>query len=124
MTSPATNFKFVSPQGRRALFYLLVPRTKRHFTPALVMSLAETDETRSRTSKKAVDVREEELEQNTAKIVREPGGSLVAVEIMLSADGDKTSASKDLLRVIASSYPSTDPASPSRHGRHVHARRG
>ncbi|KAG6816173.1 hypothetical protein H0H87_008097 [Tephrocybe sp. NHM501043] len=123
MTSPATNL-FVSPQGRRALFYLLVPRTRRHFTPAQIASLAETDETRSRTSKKAPEVREEEvrkfaskallswLEQNTASIVREPGGSLVAAEIMLFADGDKTSVSQALLRVVAASYPSVDPALP------------
>ncbi|KAG6864031.1 hypothetical protein C0991_000937 [Blastosporella zonata] len=123
MTSPATNL-FVAPQGRRALFYLLVPRTRRHFTPAQIASLAETDETRSRTSKKAPEVREEEvrkfaseallswLEKNTANIVREPGGSLVAAEIMLFADGDKTSVSESLLRVIAASYPSADPASP------------
>ncbi|KAG6916513.1 hypothetical protein DXG01_006514 [Tephrocybe rancida] len=91
MTSPATNL-FVSPQGRRALFYLLVPRTKRHFTPAQIAPLSETDETRARTRRRPT----------------EPGGSFVAAEIMLFAGG----ASKALLHVIASSYPSTDPASP------------
>ncbi|KAG6916511.1 hypothetical protein DXG01_006512 [Tephrocybe rancida] len=100
MTSPATNL-FVSPQGRRALFYLLVPRTKRHFPPAQIAPLSETDETRSRLRRRPTCARR-----------REPDGSLVAAEIMLFTDGDKSSASKALLRVIASSYPSTDHASP------------
>ncbi|KAG6810840.1 hypothetical protein H0H92_010104 [Tricholoma furcatifolium] len=123
MTSPASKL-IESPQGRRALFYLLVPRTRRHFTPVQINSLAETDETRSRTSKKEPAVREEEvrkfaseallswLEQNTATIIREPGGSLVAAEIMLFADGDKTAVSKALLNVVNASYPSADPSLP------------
>ncbi|KAG6825975.1 hypothetical protein H0H93_016924 [Arthromyces matolae] len=121
MTGAATSL-LVSPQGRRSLFYLLVPRTRRHFTPAQITLLAETDETRSKTSKKTPEVREEEirkyaseallswLEQNTASIVREPGGSLVATEIMLCADGDKAAASRSLLKVISTSYPSADPS--------------
>ncbi|KAF8067011.1 armadillo-type protein [Lyophyllum atratum] len=123
MTTPAAKL-YVTPQGRRALFYLLVPRTRRHFTPAQIASLAETDETRARTSKKAPEAREEEVrkfasealvdwvEQNAASIVREPGGSLVAAEIMLFADGDKTAASRSLLRAVSASYPSADPAHP------------
>ncbi|KAG6884585.1 hypothetical protein C0993_009787 [Termitomyces sp. T159_Od127] len=123
MTGPAKNL-LVSPQGRRALFYLLVPRTRRHFTPVQIALLAETDEIRSRTSKKEPEAREEEvrkyaseallswLEQNTASIIKEPGGSLVAAEIMLFADGDKTPASQSLLRAISTSYPSIDPSSP------------
>ncbi|KAG5719378.1 Pumilio like proteiny domain family member [Termitomyces sp. T112] len=123
MTGPATNL-LVSPQGRRALFYLLVPRTRRHFTPVQIALLAETDDIRSRTSKKAPEAREEEvrkyaseallswLEQNTASIIKEPGGSLVAAEIMLFADGDRTPASQSLLRAISTSYPSADPSSP------------
>ncbi|KAG6889424.1 hypothetical protein C0995_001191 [Termitomyces sp. Mi166 len=127
MTGPATNL-LVSPQGRRALFYLLVPRTRRHFTPVQIALLAETDGIRSRTSKKAPEAREEEvrkyaseallswLEQNTTGIIKEPGGSLVAAEIMLSADGasrtDKIPASQSLLRAISTSYPSADPSSP------------
>lgn len=98
MTSPATKL-YVTPQGRRSLFYLLVPRTRRHFTPAQIASLAETDETRARTSKKTPEARESEVrkfasealitwvEENAATIVREPGGSLVVTEIMLFADG-------------------------------------
>ncbi|KAG6889216.1 hypothetical protein C0992_006026 [Termitomyces sp. T32_za158] len=123
MTGPAKNL-LVSPQGRRALFYLLVPRTRRHFTPVQITLLAETDEVRSRTSKKEPEAREEEvrkyaseallswLEQNTEDIIKEPGGSLVAAEIMLFADGDKTSASRSLLRAISTSYPSIVPSSP------------
>ncbi|RDB30018.1 Pumilio y domain family member 6 [Hypsizygus marmoreus] len=123
MTGPATKL-YVSPQGRRSLFYLLVPRTRRHFTPAQIASLAETDETRARTSKKASEVREEEIrkfasdalvswvEENAASVVREPGGSLVVAEIMLFADGDKTAASRSLLHAISIPYPSTDAARP------------
>jgi pumilio family protein 6 len=103
MTGPATKL-YVSPQGRRSLFYLLVPRTRRHFTPAQIASLAETDEIRARTSKKTVEVREGEVrkaaseallawvEENGADIIREPGGSLVVTEIMLFADGGMSSA--------------------------------
>ncbi|KAG5635330.1 hypothetical protein H0H81_011704 [Sphagnurus paluster] len=123
MTGPATKL-YVSPQGRRALFYLLVPRTRRHFTPAQIASLAETDETRARTSKKDAKAREDEVrkfasealiewvEQSAASIVREPGGSLVVAEIMLFADGDKLAASRALLRVISASYPSVDASLP------------
>ncbi|KAG5644467.1 hypothetical protein DXG03_008368 [Asterophora parasitica] len=119
ITTPASKL-YMSPQGRRALFYLLVPRTRRHFTPAQITSLAETDEIRARTSKKEAKAREEEIrkfaseallawvEQGAPSIVREPGGSLVVTEVMLFADGDKTSASKSLLRAIAASYPSAD----------------
>ena len=98
MTAAATKL-YVSPQGRRSLFYLLVPRTRRHFTPAQIAALAETDETRARTSKKETGVRESEVrkfasealilwvEEMAPSVVREPGGSLVVTEIMLFADG-------------------------------------
>lgn len=102
MTVPAAKL-YVTPQGRRSLFYLLVPRTRRHFTPAQIASLAETDETRARTSKKTADIREGEVrkfasealiswvEENATSIIREPGGSLVVTEIMLFADGGLSS---------------------------------
>jgi len=98
MTAAVTKL-YVSPQGRRSLFYLLVPRTRRHFTPAQIAALAETDETRARTSKKETGVRESEVrkfasealiswvEEKASSVVREPGGSLVVTEIMLFADG-------------------------------------
>lgn len=98
MTSPASTL-YLTPQGRRSLFYLLVPRTRRHFTPAQIASLSETDEIRARTSKKTPEVREGEVrkfaseallewvEEKGATIAREPGGSLVVTEIMLFAEG-------------------------------------
>jgi pumilio family protein 6 len=88
-----------TPQGRRALFHLLVPRTRRHFTPAHIATLAETDEVRTRTSRKDANIREEEVRKAAsegllefvkdegAKVGRETGGSLVIAEIMLYAEG-------------------------------------
>ncbi|KAK7045679.1 Pumilio y domain member 6 [Paramarasmius palmivorus] len=113
-----------TPQGRRALFYLLVPRTRRHFTPAQISALAETDQARSATSKKDNHVREAEVRssaseallqwvaENGAELSREPGASLVIAEIMLYADGDKTAATEALLAAISSPYPSPDPSKP------------
>ncbi|TCD66891.1 pumilio domain member 6 [Steccherinum ochraceum] len=115
---------YVSPQGRRALIYLMSPRTRRHFTPAQIAILAETDSMRATTSKKDAAVRSEEIRkaasepllswisQNADQLVRDPGGSLVVGEIMLYANGEKAAASKALLDVIAPSYPSEDPANP------------
>lgn len=95
-----------SPQGRRALFYLLVPRTRRHFTPAQIATLAETDEIRARTSKKDANIREEEVRKAAseslldfvrdegAQSARETGGSLIVAEIMLYAEGGDCFPSK------------------------------
>lgn len=100
MTTPASKL-YTSPQGRRSLLYLLVPRTRRHFTPAQIAALAETDETRAQTSKKSAEVREAEVrkaasealiqwvEEKGATLVRDPGGSLIVIEIMLFAEGGK-----------------------------------
>ncbi|KAJ8076907.1 Pumilio y domain member 6 [Marasmius tenuissimus] len=113
-----------TPQGRRALFYLLVPRTRRHFTPAQIVNLAETDEARTATSKKDPEVRISEIRQSASEALlawvakkgetlsRDPGGSLVVAEIMLYAEGDKSAAIQTLLAAIAMPYPSTDPANP------------
>lgn len=88
-----------TPQGRRALFYLLVPRSRRHFTPAQIAIIAETDLIRGKTSKKSAAVREGEIRaaasegllkfvaDNGAEAARDTGGSLVVLEIMLYADG-------------------------------------
>ncbi|KAF8625336.1 hypothetical protein AX17_006878 [Amanita inopinata Kibby_2008] len=107
-----------TPQGRRALIHLLTPRTRRHFTPAQIALLAETDTIRDRTSKKPVDVREEEVKKAASpdlvswvtetgeSTVKETGGCLVIAEIMLYADGDKTSAVEALLRPLCATYPS------------------
>ncbi|KAF8801167.1 ARM repeat-containing protein [Phlegmacium glaucopus] len=113
---------YTTPQGRRSLLYLLVPRTRRHFTPAQIASLAETDEIRSRTSKKTPSSREEEVrkaasedlirwvEESGEALVREPSGSLVVNEIMLYAEGDKSAATATLLNALASpSIPDPHP---------------
>jgi pumilio family protein 6 len=77
--------------------YLLVPRTKRHFTPAQIASLAETDSIKTGTSKKDNDTRAEEIRKSASEglltfvvekgttLCRMPGGSLVVTEIMLYA---------------------------------------
>ncbi|KAJ8592557.1 ARM repeat-containing protein [Rhizopogon salebrosus TDB-379] len=113
-----------TPQGRRALFYLLVPRSRRHFTPAQISIIAETDSIRGKTSKKSADVREGEIrtaasegllkfiEDSGAEAARDTGGSLVVLEIMLYADGDKSLATQSLLQPLASTYPSEDASNP------------
>lgn len=90
---------YTTPQGRRSLLYLIVPRTRRHFTPAQIACLAETDEIRSRTSKKDPTSREEEVrkaasehliqwvEESGEALIRDPSGSLVVGEVMLYAEG-------------------------------------
>jgi len=94
---------YTSSQGRRSLLYLVVPRTRRHFTPAQIASLAETDDLRSRTSKKSPASREEEVrkaasedllrwvEESGETVIREPSGSLLVTEIMLHAEGGLSS---------------------------------
>ncbi|KAF7419498.1 pumilio domain member 6 [Pleurotus ostreatus] len=115
---------YLTPQGRRSLLYLLVPRSRRHFTPSQIALLAETDEIRALTSKKEADVREAEIREaasesliswvttDAADIAREPGGSLVLAEIMLYAVGDKSAAIKSLLQAISATYPSPDASNP------------
>ncbi|KAI1798466.1 ARM repeat-containing protein [Ganoderma leucocontextum] len=115
---------YTSPQGRRALFYLISPRTRRHFTPAQIATLAETDSIRANTSKKDDIVRTSEIRkaasegllswiaQSGADVSRDPGGSLVVLEVMLEADGDKSAASETLLSALSVPYPSTDHANP------------
>ncbi|KAJ7139088.1 puf family RNA-binding protein [Mycena epipterygia] len=119
MTGPA-NTLCQTQQGRRALLYLIVPRTRRHFTPAQIASLAETDEVRARTSKKTQEVREAEIRAGASEalikwvkdkgalLLRETGASLVVTEIMLFADGDKAAASETLLRAVSADYPCDD----------------
>ncbi|KAM6495204.1 Armadillo-type fold [Amanita muscaria] len=113
-----------TPQGRRTLISLLTPRTRRHFTPAQITLMAETDATRDLTSKKPVTLREEEVRKAASpdlvawvmekgeNVVTETGGCLVVTEIMLYADADKTSATASLLRPLATSYPSSDSSNP------------
>ncbi|TFK32301.1 armadillo-type protein [Crucibulum laeve] len=123
MTTPADKL-YNSTQGRRSLLYLLVPRTRRHFTPAQIASLAETDEIRARTSKKEPDARQGEvrkaasealvswIEERGGDLVKEPAGSLIVADVMLFAEGDKTAATKSLLDIISAPYPSTNASSP------------
>ncbi|KAH8096828.1 ARM repeat-containing protein [Cristinia sonorae] len=123
VTSAASTI-YKSPQGRRSLIYLVSPRTRRHFTPAQISLLAETDLIRAKTSKKDDKVRSEEIRkaasesllrwisEKTVDIVRDPGGSLVVGEVMLYAEGDKSDASAALVTLMSSSYPSEDPANP------------
>ncbi|EAU87141.1 puf family RNA-binding protein [Coprinopsis cinerea okayama7 len=108
---------YTTVQGRRALLYLIVPRSRRHFTPAQIASLAETDETRSRTSKKSPENRESEIrtsasegliswvQEEASTLIRDPGASLVVTDIMLNAEGDKSSAIASLLSAITIPYP-------------------
>ncbi|KAJ3771595.1 armadillo-type protein [Lentinula raphanica] len=148
ITTPETLSTLVkTPQGRRAIYYLLVPRSTRHFTIAQIRALGETDGARDGirgsgaklkekkdeeepttgegTSKKSPAVRQEEVcrgasegliswvEKRGADLVREPAESLVVLEIMLRADGDKTSASQTLLKALATPYPASSDASSS-----------
>ncbi|KAF9043743.1 ARM repeat-containing protein [Hymenopellis radicata] len=121
--TPSLDELYLSSQGRRVLLYLLVPRTKRHFTPAQNALIAETDEIRARTSKKDAESRENEIRTGASEVLlawvaekgetiaREPGGSLVVAELMLFGDGDKSKASEALLAPCASPYPSEDASS-------------
>ncbi|KAF8965483.1 armadillo-type protein [Flammula alnicola] len=121
ITASATKL-YTTTQGRRSLLYLLVPRTRRHFTLAQIASLSETDEVRSRTSKKNAASREEEVrraasedlilwaEQSGEELIREPTGCLIVAEIMLYGEGDKSGAVQMLLKTLASpSIPDPHP---------------
>jgi len=67
--------------------------------PAQIASLAETDEIRSKTSKKSPTSREEEVrtaasedliqwvERSGETLIRDPSGSLLVGEVMLYAEG-------------------------------------
>ncbi|OJT15544.1 Pumilio -like domain family member 6 [Trametes pubescens] len=115
---------YTSSQGRRSIIYLVAPRTRRHFTPAQIVTLAETDPIRAKTSKKEEATRASEIRkaasegllqwiaQSGADVARDTGGSLVVCEIMLDAEGDKSAASDTLLQALSTPYPSNDPASP------------
>ncbi|KAF9527234.1 armadillo-type protein [Crepidotus variabilis] len=104
---------YASPQGRRSVLYLIVPRTRRHFTPAQIACLSETDITRVKTSKKSPESREEEIrkvasedllkwiEDSAHLLAKEPNGCLVLAEVLLHADGDKSKAAQSLLKVIS-----------------------
>ena len=74
-------------------------RSLRHFTPALIASLASTDSIREKTSKKHEGVRRDEVRRAVSDgylaapvrdleaMISDPGGSLVLGEVMLFAEG-------------------------------------
>ncbi|KAI0827208.1 ARM repeat-containing protein [Trametes gibbosa] len=115
---------YKTSQGRRSLFYLVAPRTRRHFTPAQIVTLAETDAIRAKTSKKDAALRASEIRKTAsdgllqwiansgADVARDPGGSLIVCEIMLEAEGDKAAASDTLLQAFSVPYPTADPTNP------------
>ncbi|KAJ3757537.1 hypothetical protein EV360DRAFT_83915 [Lentinula raphanica] len=53
------------------------------------------------------------VEKRGAELVREPAESLVVLEVMLRADGDRTSASQTLLKALATPYPASSDTSSS-----------
>ncbi|KAF8590688.1 ARM repeat-containing protein [Ramaria rubella] len=128
MPSPPTaslpSTLLTSSAGRRTLLYAIIPRSPRHFTPAIVAALAATDELRAKTSKKDDVVRRDEVrraaspallslvEERGVEMSRDPKGSLVVAEIMLFAEGDKSIAIQTLLAPLSSVYPSPAGSDP------------
>ncbi|KAK7438043.1 Pumilio y domain member 6 [Stygiomarasmius scandens] len=126
-----------TPTGRRTILYLLVPRSTRHFTPALIRSISETDKTRDEVgeSKKDVEVRRKEIAEGAAgelvgfieesltskeekglEVVTDPALSLVTTEIMLYAEATmqtKQGAIRALCETLVSEpYPSLSSTHP------------
>ncbi|CAE6414946.1 unnamed protein product [Rhizoctonia solani] len=109
--------------ARRVLLYLLVPRTPRHFTPALLRTISQTDFAQGTTSKKDPEIRRAELraaaspgmvkaiEDDAEALVRDRGASVFVGEVMLFAQGDKSKALDALLSPISSPYAPPDPES-------------
>ena len=112
--------------GRRALLYMLVPTSKRHYIPTALTSLADSAQ-RARdvgTSKKDPKVRRKELlgyaspgllkavEEHGQEWVKEAGSGLAVQEIMLHAEGDKTTAIETLTNLLREPYPDDPPVNP------------
>ncbi|KAH7323362.1 armadillo-type protein [Rhizoctonia solani] len=107
--------------ARRVLLYLLVPRTPRHFTPALLRTISQTDFAQGTTSKKDPEVRRAELraaaspgmikaiEDDAEALVRDRGASVFVGEVMLFAEGDKSKALDALLAPISNPYTAPEP---------------
>jgi pumilio family protein 6 len=124
---------YLSKLGRRIPLYLLTPRSKRHFIPSTVQLLAYHDAARALTSKKDPAVRTSELrkavspglikvlEEEGGALVRDPGASLLAGEVLLYAEGvDKLSTIEPLISSLLIPYKQTysldpDPTDPSVH---------
>ncbi|KAI0056139.1 ARM repeat-containing protein [Artomyces pyxidatus] len=123
ITAHATKLH-TSAAGRRTLLYPLIQRSRRHYTPAIIASLAETDAIREHTSKKSAEARAAEvraavsadllswLERSAAEVSRETGGSLLVIEIILEAEGEKTKVMEALLVPLAAPYPSAEDTPP------------
>ena len=105
ITQRVDTFAFDSHKhGRRAFLYLLVPRSRRHFTPATTAPRVETDAARARTSKKDTDVRLREIRAaategptGLSKLAEERmdgmgGASLLLAEILLYSESGKCTA--------------------------------
>ncbi|KAJ3876172.1 armadillo-type protein [Lentinula edodes] len=144
ITAPNTlNTLVKSPQGRRAIIYLIIPRSRRYFTIAQIRALGDTDNARDGggstkqgngegatatgegTSKKSPEIRQEEVrrgasealltwvEEQGAELAREAAESLIIADIMLYAEGDKSSPSQALLRGLTTPYPASSTSSAS-----------
>ncbi|TIA71756.1 hypothetical protein E3P91_02342 [Wallemia ichthyophaga] len=101
--------------GRRSLHYLTTPRSTKHFTPAFIATIAETDEALKKTSKKDFNTRRGEIikassgdllkvvEELPRKLIMDAGGSLILTDIMLYTIGDKSRALDALAGLIETS---------------------
>ena len=90
-----------STQGRRAILYLLAPRSHRYFTPAQVQQLVETDEAKACTSKKEDELRRSEIRSAASpglltslsqqslvnEMIIDPAGSLLYLGILMHTEG-------------------------------------
>lgn len=124
----------MSKLGRRVPLYLLVPRTKRHFTPATTNLLAFHDAARALTSKKETATRQAELRRAVSpclidviaadtdgQLIRDAGACLLMQETLLYAeDVDKLPTIAALVAPLATPYRQTfsmdpDPTNPAVH---------
>ncbi|KAF8751134.1 hypothetical protein RHS01_08716 [Rhizoctonia solani] len=116
--------------ARRVLLYLLVPRTPRHFTPALLRTISQTDFAQGTTSKKDPEIRRAELraaaspgmvkaiEDDAEALVRDRGASVFVGEVMLFAQGggqiqSAGCSSFPYLKPIRSPDPESDLSDPT-----------
>lgn len=99
--------------GRRALVYLLVPESTKHFLPATIRDLKETADLARElgTAKKDKDVRRKELvgyasegllgvvAEKGGDMVRDPGSGLLIQEIMLHSTGGMSAETRSACRI-------------------------
>jgi pumilio family protein 6 len=108
--------------GRRAILYLLIPTSTKHFIPSTLSSLASSAQLARDlgTSKKEPATRRKELvgyasaglleavASHAEELVRDAGAGLLVQEVILHAQGDKSAAVEALVQPLTSPYP--DPA--------------